>query len=60
MPPEKLGLPKLSDEPIPSLSERVHGGIYKAGIAPIALYAAFAYVTWKNRGKGDAGEEKKP
>ena len=49
MPPEKLGLPEVGDEAIPTLSHVVHGGIYKAGVAPIALYTAFAFVVWRNR-----------
>jgi len=58
MPPAKLGLPQLGDEPVPSLSHAIQGGMYKAGIAPVALYAAFAFVVWKNRRRG-AEEGKK-
>ncbi len=52
MPPEKLGLPDVGDEAVPTLSHAVHGGIYKAGIAPVTLYAAFAFVAWRNRRRG--------
>ncbi|HTP49904.1 MAG TPA: hydrogenase 2 operon protein HybA [Anaeromyxobacteraceae bacterium] len=58
MPPDKLGLPNVGDAPIPTLSHEIHGGIYKAGIAPVALYAAFAFVTWKNRRSQAAGSGK--
>lgn len=58
MPPTKLGLPDLGVEPVPSLSHAIHGGIYKAGIAPVALYAAFAFVVWRNkRGPSDGRKE---
>jgi ferredoxin len=61
MPPAKLGLPVLDDTPVPALSEAIHGGIYKAGVAPVALYAAFAYVTWRNRKRGgEGGKEEGP
>jgi Fe-S-cluster-containing dehydrogenase component len=60
MPPVKLGLPELDDTPVPALSEAIHGGVYKAGIAPIVLYAAFAFVTWRNKKRGDAGKEERP
>jgi Fe-S-cluster-containing dehydrogenase component len=60
MPPEKLGLPDLGDEAIPTLSHAIHGGIYKAGIAPVALYAAFAFVTWRNRHRPEPKKEDKP
>jgi Fe-S-cluster-containing dehydrogenase component len=60
MPPAKLGLPELGGEGIPTLSEAVHGGIYKAGVAPIALYAAFAFVIWRNKRKGAGDKEDRP
>jgi len=58
MSPHQLGLPDVGDTPVPTLSHAIHGGIYKAGIVPAVLYAAFAYTTWSNRRKGaQAGEE---
>ena len=56
--PATLGLPALGPEAAPSLSETVQHGIYQGFIAPAALYAAVAFVTWRNRRRGPAaGEE---
>lgn len=47
----ELGLPELSEEPVPELSETVQHGIYKGFAAPLALYGALAGVLWRNRKK---------
>ncbi len=46
---ETLGLPALGTEPAPALSEAVQGGIYQGFVAPIALFGALSFVTWKHR-----------
>jgi Fe-S-cluster-containing dehydrogenase component len=56
LPFEKLGLPALGEEPVPSLAWAVHRGIYKGFIAPVVLYAAFAFVTLRSK-KAGKGEE---
>jgi hypothetical protein len=52
LPFEKLGLPVLGDEPVPSLAWAVHRGLYKGFIAPVALYAAFAFVALRSAKRG--------
>jgi len=54
VPFEKLGLPKVSDEPVPALGETIQHGIYKGFIAPVALYAATAWVVLRNLKRGEA------
>ena len=71
VPFEKLGFPRVGNDPVPEMGETIQHGIYKGFIAPIALYASTAYVVVRNlnRGHGEhagqAGhehghEEKKP
>jgi Fe-S-cluster-containing dehydrogenase component len=45
---QAVGLPALGDEPAPSLSETVQGGIYQGFVAPVVLLGALSVVTWKN------------
>ncbi len=54
IPFEKLGLPKLSEEPLPQMGETIQHTIYKGFIAPVALYAVLAFVQLRNRKKGSA------
>ena len=57
-----LGLPKLPDHPLPQLSETVQHGLYKYGIAPVALWTAVTVVQLRARKAHDAparsGEDK--
>jgi Fe-S-cluster-containing dehydrogenase component len=46
-----LGLPKLPEHPLPQMSETVQHGIYKYGIAPLALWSAVAVVQLRARKK---------
>jgi hypothetical protein len=52
---EKLGFPKVGNDPVPELGEVIQHGIYKGFIAPIALYSATAYVVVRNLAKGEHG-----
>ncbi len=52
-----LGLPALGTEPAPALSESIQHGIYQGFVAPIALFGALSFVTWRNR--RSSGEEGK-
>ncbi len=54
-----LGLPALGPEPAPALSETVQHGIYQGFAAPAALFAALAFVTWRNRRATSAREEER-
>jgi ferredoxin len=54
-----LGLPALGPEAAPALSETVQHGIYQGFVAPAALFAALAFVTWRNRRAGPAREEER-
>jgi Fe-S-cluster-containing dehydrogenase component len=56
VPFEKLGLPDLGTEPVPTVAHAVQHGIYKGFVAPVALYAALAAVLVRNR-KRTAGEK---
>ena len=49
-----LGLPALPEHPLPQLSETVQHGIYKHGLAPLALWTAVAVVQLRARNKTDA------
>jgi Fe-S-cluster-containing dehydrogenase component len=57
VPFEKLGLPNVTDEPIPELTESVQHGVYKWFAAPVAMYAILGTVLWRNHRKGNHGEE---
>lgn len=57
VPFEDLGLPALSDEPVPALVRKVQGTIYKGFIAPVALYGVLAAVIARNKKQDDADAE---
>jgi len=59
---EKLGLPVLGDESVPSRVRNLQGTIYKGFMAPVALYGLLAAVMFRNRKKsgGAEAEEDKP
>jgi Fe-S-cluster-containing dehydrogenase component len=56
---EALGLPRLGDEPVPTLVETIQHGIYQGFVAPVVLFAAFAAVAWKNHRSAGTGQEEK-
>ncbi|BDG03180.1 hydrogenase 2 operon protein HybA [Anaeromyxobacter oryzae] len=58
VPFETLGLPLLGKEPVPALGERIQHGIYQGFVAPVALFGALAFVTWRNRGTSHVEEER--
>jgi Fe-S-cluster-containing dehydrogenase component len=61
VPFEKLGLPELGPEPVPTVARTVQHGIYKGFVAPVALYAALAAVLVRNRRRGaPAADEETP
>jgi Fe-S-cluster-containing dehydrogenase component len=51
VPFDALGFPKLPERPLPELSESIQHGIYRYGLAPIALWTAVAVVQLRNRKK---------
>ncbi len=53
-----LGLPELKAEAVPALGETIQHGIYQGFIAPAALYAAFAFVAWRNRRSSETEEHR--
>jgi Fe-S-cluster-containing dehydrogenase component len=62
VPFEDLGLPVLSEEPVPKMSRELQHGIYKGFIAPAALYVILGGVAFRNRRKskdesGEGGHE---
>ena len=59
VPFEKLGLPDLGEEAVPSLNRQIQHGVYKGMVAPAALYAVLGGVMLRNRraGKDDEGGE---
>ncbi len=59
VPFDKLGLPELGEESVPSLNRQIQHGIYKGMIAPAALYAVLGGVMLRNRrsNKDDEGGE---
>ncbi len=50
-----LGLPNLPEHPLPQMSETVQHGLYKHGIAPIALWTAVTVMQLRARKKDEAG-----
>lgn len=54
---EKLGLPKLGDDPAGEIAQKVQHGVYQGFIAPVALYAVLGAVVWRNRRAAGKEEE---
>jgi Fe-S-cluster-containing dehydrogenase component len=57
VPFEQLQLPKLSDEPVPHVSETLQHGIYQGMIAPAALFVLLGGAVWRARRSQEHGEE---
>jgi Fe-S-cluster-containing dehydrogenase component len=61
VPFENLGLPRLSDEPVPYVQQTLQHGLYQHFIAPVAVYGFLAAVVLRNRRKAavekDGGEK---
>lgn len=60
IPFEDLGLPKLSSESLPRLSEAVQHAIYQGFVTPVALYGVLAGVMFRNRRKKGDEEGETP
>jgi Fe-S-cluster-containing dehydrogenase component len=56
LPFENLGLPKLTDQPVPELQQTIQHGIYQGFVAPVVLYGILGAVMFRNRKKA-ASEE---
>jgi Fe-S-cluster-containing dehydrogenase component len=56
IPFEDLGLPKLTSESLPRLSEAVQHAIYQGFVTPVALYGLLAGVLFRNRRKANGDE----
>jgi Fe-S-cluster-containing dehydrogenase component len=56
VPFEKLGLPKLTDQPVPEVQQAIQHGIYQGFVAPVVLYGLLGAVMFRNRKKA-ASEE---
>jgi Fe-S-cluster-containing dehydrogenase component len=54
VPFEKLGLPDLGDEAVPSVQQTIQEGVYKGFIAPAALYAVLGVTVFRNRKRVEA------
>jgi Fe-S-cluster-containing dehydrogenase component len=57
LPFENLGLPKLTEEPVPEVQQTIQHGIYQGFAAPVVLYGILGAVMFRNR-KKTASEEK--
>jgi Fe-S-cluster-containing dehydrogenase component len=57
VPFDKLGLPMLSTDGIPTVAMTVQESIYKGFVAPVGLYALLAAVMFRNRRSGEGAEE---
>ncbi len=55
---QDLGLPDLGETPVPEMQQVIQHSLYQGFIAPVALFAVFGAVIWRNRKK--AGEEVEP
>jgi Fe-S-cluster-containing dehydrogenase component len=51
---EDLGLPRLTEEALPIMSERIQHGIYKWFAGPVALYGLLAWSVWRSKKHQDA------
>ena len=51
---EKLGLPKLSDRPVPEIQEAIQHGVYQGFVTPILLYGLLGTVIFRNRKRAQA------
>jgi Fe-S-cluster-containing dehydrogenase component len=56
VPFDRIGLPAVPQEPLPTLVESVQHGIYQGFALPAGLYAALAFVAWRNH-RSHAEEE---
>jgi Fe-S-cluster-containing dehydrogenase component len=56
IPFEDLGLPRLSDEPVPEVQQTIQHGIYQGFVAPMALYGLLGAVVFRNRRKAAVDE----
>jgi Fe-S-cluster-containing dehydrogenase component len=56
IPFENLGLPRLSDQPVPEIQETIQHGVYQGFVAPIALYGLLGAAIFRNRKKQQAEE----
>jgi Fe-S-cluster-containing dehydrogenase component len=56
VPFEKLGLPALSDRPVPAIQEAIQHGIYQGFVTPVLLYGFLGAVILRNRKKAEAEE----
>jgi Fe-S-cluster-containing dehydrogenase component len=57
VPFESLGLPRLSDEPVPDVQQTIQHGVYQGFIAPVALYGVLGAVMLRNRRKNAVEHE---
>jgi Fe-S-cluster-containing dehydrogenase component len=57
---ENLGLPDLGSDPVPELQQTIQHGIYQGFVAPVALFAVFGAVMWRNRRAQEKAGEVKP
>lgn len=56
VPFENLGLPNLSERPVPAIQEALQHGIYQGFVTPIVLYGFLGAVILRNRRKAEAEE----
>jgi len=57
LPFENLGLPRLTDQPVPEVQQTIQHGVYQGFAAPVVLYGILGAVMFRNRRKA-AAEEK--
>src|SRR6476659_2630236 len=57
LPFENLGLPRLTDKPVPEVQQTIQHGVYQGFAAPVVLYGILGAVMFRNRKKA-AAEEK--
>ncbi len=58
VPFENLGLPNLSDRPVPAIQEALQHGIYQGFVTPVVLYGFLGAVILRNRRKSEAEERR--
>ncbi len=57
---QDLGLPDLGETPAPDMQQTIQHSLYQGFVAPVALFAVFGAVIWRNRNASGGDGEVKP
>jgi formate dehydrogenase iron-sulfur subunit len=57
---QDLGLPDLGVTPVPEVQQTIQHALYQGAVAPVALFAVFGAVMWRNKRAAEKAGEEKP